>query len=178
MRNSNFYRGVFWAGHSPKSLTRNSISWWEGHSRLAIVEVIKSPTSQKFQFCWDGGIVLLFFNFEEKTLVLFVGPLIPLFRISGDICLRFESQHGSSCFHALLLACNRIIRFTSGETPADISVAMHGSQDSLIHVLMNKHCGAWDQDLPCMPLPHSVRPGRHSTDWAVPAWLGKVVFWS
>ena len=174
MRNSNFYRGVFWAGHSPKSLTRNSISWWEGHSRLAIVEVIKSSTRSSSSV---GMVVLFFFFLILKTLVLFVGPLMPLFRISGDICLRFESQHGSSCFHALLLACTRIIRFTSGETPADISVAMHGSQDILIHVLMNKHCGAWDQDLPCMPLPHSVRPGRHSTDWAVLAWLGKVVFW-
>ena len=50
-----------------------------------------------------------------RTEVLFVGPLIPLFWISGDFCPGFQSQGGSlACF----LTCV-ILRFTSGVTPAD-----------------------------------------------------------
>ena len=56
-----------------------------------------------------------------RTLALFVGPLIPLFWTSGDVCPGFQSQGGSlACF----LTCV-ILRFTSDATPADcIEVSM------------------------------------------------------
>ena len=44
-----------------------------------------------------------------------MGPLIPLFWTSGDVCPGFHSQGGSL---AWILACV-ILRFTSGVTPAD-----------------------------------------------------------
>ena len=51
----------------------------------------------------------------------FLGPLIPLFWTSGDICPGFQSKGGSlACF----LTCV-VLRFTSGATPADcIEVSM------------------------------------------------------
>ena len=52
--------------------------------------------------------------------VLFVGPQIPLFWTPGDICPGFQSQSGSPFLHALLNAHNKILRFTSGATPADL----------------------------------------------------------
>ena len=42
------------------------------------------------------GIPSFFFKFR-KTEVLFMGPLIPLFWISGDVCPGFQSQGGSLC---------------------------------------------------------------------------------
>ena len=45
-----------------------------------------------------------------------MGPLIPLFWTSGDVCPGFQSQGGS--FFACFLVCV-ILRFTSGATPAD-----------------------------------------------------------
>ena len=56
-----------------------------------------------------------YFFFLKKLSVLFVGSLISLFWTSGDICGGFQSQGGSSHFHALSPWCNR---FTSGLTPA------------------------------------------------------------
>ena len=54
-----------------------------------------------------------------RTQVLFVGPLIPLFWTSGDVCPGFQSQGGSLfvCF----LTCV-ILRFISGSTPANLLV--------------------------------------------------------
>ena len=48
-----------------------------------------------------------------------MGPLIPLFWTSGDVCPGFQSQGGFSCLCASLPAHNRFLRFTSGATPAD-----------------------------------------------------------
>ena len=51
-----------------------------------------------------------------------MGPLIPLFWTSGDVCPRFQSQGGSIsvCFLTWV-----ILRFTSSATPADhIEVSM------------------------------------------------------
>ena len=46
----------------------------------------------------------------------------PLFWTSGYVCPGFQSQVGSPCLGALLPACNRILRFTSGATPADLLI--------------------------------------------------------
>ena len=50
---------------------------------------------------------------KDIYAVLFVGPLIPLFWTSGDVCPGFQSQ---ACF----LACTLFFRFTCAATPADL----------------------------------------------------------
>ena len=57
--------------------------------------------------------------FKKILQVFFVGPLIPLFWTSGDVCPSFQS-HG--LYLACFLACV-ILRFTSGVAPADCMVA-------------------------------------------------------
>ena len=81
----------------------------------------------------NGLLTFQWFSFLKNKLEdigLFVGPLIPLFWIkkSGWIPL---------------LMCNRILRFTSGSTPADLLVASLAAV--FIHVLANKHW--WDSFL-------------------------------
>ena len=49
-----------------------------------------------------------------------VGPLIPLFWTSGDVCPGFQSQSGVAC--TLSCLCT-ILRFTSGTTPAGLLAA-------------------------------------------------------
>ena len=49
-----------------------------------------------------------------------MGPLIPLFWTSTDVCPGVQRHGGSPCLHALLLACNRSLRFTFGVTLADL----------------------------------------------------------
>ena len=53
-----------------------------------------------------------------RTQVLFVGPQIPLFWTSGDICPGFQSKGGLPYLHASSPAHNGFLRFTSGVTPA------------------------------------------------------------
>ena len=55
--------------------------------------------------------------------MLFAGSLIPLFWTSGEVFPGFQSQGGSPHLHASSPACNRILRFTSGGTLADLLVA-------------------------------------------------------
>ena len=56
-----------------------------------------------------------FFSNFWMTWVLLVGPLIPLFWTSGNVCPGFQSQDGSlACFLTWV-----ILRFTSGVTLAD-----------------------------------------------------------
>ena len=52
-----------------------------------------------------------------RTQVLFVGPLIPMFWTSVDVCPRFQSQRWIPCLHAFSPVVT--LRFTSGVTPAD-----------------------------------------------------------
>ena len=58
----------------------------------------------------------------SQILILFVGPLTPLFRTSGDVCPGFQSQGESSRLHVLAPTRNKFLRFTSGATPADLSM--------------------------------------------------------
>ena len=54
-----------------------------------------------------------------RTSVLFVGPLIPLFWTSGNVCPGYKSQDGTLVC-ALTPTCNGFLRFTSGATTADL----------------------------------------------------------
>ena len=47
-----------------------------------------------------------------------MGPLIPLFWTSGDVCPRFQSQGGFLHLRASLPVHKGFLRFTSGATPA------------------------------------------------------------
>ena len=51
-----------------------------------------------------------------------MGPLIPLFWISGDVSSGFQSQGGFPCLCALPPVCNKVLKFTSGATPAGLLV--------------------------------------------------------
>ena len=62
--------------------------------------------------------IFLFFKFFCRTQVLFVGPLIPLFWTSGDVCPGFQNQGGFPRLHASSPVHNGFLRFTSGVTPA------------------------------------------------------------
>ena len=71
-----------------------------------------------YWWTWRWGRFMLDFLGCSRTQVLFVGPLIPLFWTSGDVCPGFQSQGGFPCLHASLPVHNGFLRFTSGVTPA------------------------------------------------------------
>ena len=58
-----------------------------GGSGLGHGDSVSSPIAEE-----NDGYFLLFLKKICITIVLFVGPLIPLFWISGDICPGFQSQ--------------------------------------------------------------------------------------
>ena len=60
--------------------------------------------------------------------MLFVGPLIPLFWTSGDVCSGFQRQSG-------FLACYGFLRFISDATPASLLAAIIVAEPFLIHIL-------------------------------------------
>ena len=75
------------------------------------------------QVCKFVPLELFLKNFW-RTWVLFVGPLIPLFWTSGDVCPGFQSQGGSlvcmlPCLHTTDASDSQV----SGVTPADLLVA-------------------------------------------------------
>ena len=47
----------------------------------------------------------------------------------------------------------------------------HGGQPVLLHIPTSRHWWGSKLGSLILPLPHSVRPGRCSTDWAMWAWL-------
>ena len=63
------------------------------------------------------------YYFKLEDISPFCGPLIILFWTSGDIFSGFQSQGGSPHLHAPSPVSNRIFRFTSGTTPADLLAA-------------------------------------------------------
>ena len=65
-------------------------------------------------------IVLHFFSNFWRTSVHFLGPLIPLFWTSGDICPRFQNRGGFPHLYPQLPTHNIFLRFTSGATPAEL----------------------------------------------------------
>ena len=65
-----------------------------------------------------------------------MGPLTALFWTSDDFCLGFQSQGG--CLHSSLPVCKRILRFTSGVTPADLLAGNIASRWFSIPVLVTQ----------------------------------------
>ena len=63
-------------------------------------------------------LFIYFFKIFCRTQVLFVGPLIPLFWTSGDVCPGFQSQGGFPHLRASSPVHNGFLRFTPGVTPA------------------------------------------------------------
>ena len=72
-----------------------------------------------------------FLNFW-RTHILFVGPLIPLFRTSGDICPGFQSQGGLTCMLSYLRAIPQIHLWCNTCWPLD---GQHGSRATLTYIL-------------------------------------------
>ena len=66
-----------------------------------------------------SGLLCLFKKIFWKTSVLTVGPLIPLFRTSGDICPSSKPDW-FPYLHASSPECNGFLRFTSGTKPAEL----------------------------------------------------------
>ena len=97
----------------------------------------------------------------------FCGSLIPLFWTSGDVCPGFQSQCGSSHFHASSPAHNGILRLPSAATPADLFVDSMAAETFSSTYLWTSIGGAWDWDLSFVLLPHNVRPDRCSTNWTM-----------
>ena len=62
---------------------------------------------------------ILFF-FKWRSQVLFVEPLIRLFRTYGDACPGFQCQDGFPHLCASFPVHNRFLRFTFDATPADL----------------------------------------------------------
>ena len=97
------------------------------------------------------------FNFW-RTYVLFVGPLTPLFGVSkSELAALFTLGGG------VYVACSP--RFTSGVTPVYFLVASKAAEpfsshfcEALVGLETGTNCAT----------AHSVRPGRCSTDWAMP----------
>ena len=61
-----------------------------------------------------------FFFFKWRSQVLFVEPLIRLFRTYGDACPGFQCQDGFPHLCASFPVHNRFLRFTFDATPADL----------------------------------------------------------
>ena len=86
--------------------------------------------SKRHRMCNSNFLQLLkshcqqwhYFNCWRKS-VLFVGPLIPLFWTSGDICTGFHKPMWMTCLHVSLPAYSGFLRFTSGVRPADLFTA-------------------------------------------------------
>ena len=76
--------------------------------------------------------ITLFFLKFWRTHVLFVGPLIPLFWTSGDVCPGFQSQGGLACMLSCLRAIPQIHLWCNTCQPLD---GQHGSRATLTHVL-------------------------------------------
>ena len=60
-----------------------------------------------------------------------MGPLIPLFWTSGDVCPGFQSQGGSLAYFPTCV----ILRFTAGVTPAHCVEVCMAAKPFVIHVL-------------------------------------------
>ena len=96
---------------------------------------------------------MTFFNFW-RTLVLYVGPLLPLFLTSGEFCPAFQSKDESLCFHALSPAYIVFLRFTSGSQHSNHALFAHLLLQALIWVKLLSLCVA---DIPCNQLSHWLK---------------------
>ena len=125
-------------------------------------QVLLIQNLQTFFFCKNSW----------RTRVLFVWPLIPLFWTTGDISSGFQSQSGQPYWH-LAEAYVLHIPWDSPlvwQLPTFWWPAWQSSH--LLHVPA-RHW--WDSKLSYHAATHSVRSGRHSTDWAIQARLLRVL---
>ena len=76
-------------------------------------------------------------------------PLTPLFWTSGDVYPGFKSQGGCPLLHVLSPACNGILIFTSGATPADLLVVNMAVELFWSTYLWTSIGGAWVWHLLC-----------------------------
>ena len=72
-------------------------------------------------------IFSVFIDFE-RTLVIFVRQVIPLFWASNDVCPGFQSQCGFPCLHVSLPACKRFLGLTTGMIPAHLLIENMAAQ--------------------------------------------------
>ena len=69
-----------------------------------------------------------------------MGPLIPLYRTSGDVSSRFQSQSGQPLFVSSGGTCVTFsLKFSSGVTPADVLVASMTVEPFLFHLPAGRH---------------------------------------
>ena len=83
---------------------------------FSTVDICRLSVYNQFRF------VLHSFYFEQSFFFSFLGPLVPLFWISGDVSPGFQSQSGFCLIRYFCGGeCNvHSPRFTSGATPADL----------------------------------------------------------
>ena len=120
------------------------LSYWESHSEE---DILDPRTRQAFSImsvwrkAWWFTLHCISFLFKKKHFLKEIsslcGPLIPLVWTSGVICPVFQSQGWSPRLHIPLSACNRLLRFTSGVTPADFLAATMAAESLSMHVLYN-----------------------------------------
>ena len=94
-----------------------------------------------FDVKYEGHQNFFFFNFC-RTQVLFVGPLIPLFWTSGDVCPGFQSQGGFlACTLSCLCASPQIHLWCD---TCWLYRGQHGSQSHSLHATEVAAVGWWD----------------------------------
>ena len=87
---------------------------------------VEPVTENMFTTEGDGSVPMVsrtlmdFFLKFGNTLVIFVGPLIPLIWTSCDVCPGFLTQDGSPALACSVTSVNGRLRFTSDVTPADL----------------------------------------------------------
>ena len=188
----NFWTITYWSitcfacsGHRYRELHRSPRTIYGEWLMLLLVSCKRCVNGLKLVFGWTFWG---FFSHDVKhflkkilwrTWVLFVGPLISLFWTSGDVSSEFQSQSGFCLIRAKqsrMCYVTHSLRFTSGVTPTDLLVASMAAQPSLPHTweaLVGLKTGSYHAAT------HSVRSGRCSTDWAIPAqpYVKHIIIW-
>ena len=123
----------------------------------------------------------LFFKFLADTCP-FLGPLVPLFWISGDVSSGFQSQSGYCLIRYFCGGeCNvHSPRFTSGATLADLLAA--GTQPvtsphACAEVGLGSDSNVQPQEQKTNALPLCQRPGLLKLTFEIPL-LNQISFWS
>ena len=88
-----------------------------------VYQLVNTPLQNRTIMPGESQQLVKLFYFFGGHQSFSLGPLIPLFWTSGNVCPGFQTQGGSSHLHASSPVCNRILRFTSVATPADLLVA-------------------------------------------------------
>ena len=119
--------------------------------------------------CLGFRVAYSFLKKFWRTQVLIVGPLIPLFWTSDDVSSGFRSQSGQPYLYSEVYMFPEIHFWYNTSWPLG---GQHGSWAILFYVPVSRHWWVFKQGSIIPLLPHSVRPGRCSTDWAMPAQPG------